>query len=106
MEEKLLKLFECARLEGNTEREMLSKLYPESTGKLFKKPEYKVARKSGLNMMQAELCTLLAQELRICGIEGLLNRLEASKDTYSSKLHKKRQRKNRDDPELKKKSKF
>lgn len=106
MEEKLLKLFECARLEGNTEREMLAKLYPESTGKLFKKPEYQVARKHGLNMMQAELCTLLAQELRICGIEGLLNRLEASKESYCASLHKKRQRKNREEPELKKKSKF
>lgn len=106
MEEKLLKLFECARLEGNTEREMLSKLYPDHTGKLYKKPEYKIARKQGLNMMQADLCTLLAQELRFSGIEAILSRLESSRDSHISNIHKKRARKTREEPELKKKGKF
>jgi hypothetical protein len=105
MEERLLKCFEIARIEGSTEKEILTKLYGESSTKVLKMPEYLIARKNGLNIMQAELATLVSQELKLRGIEGVLSRMESSKD--ATHYHKKRPRKNnKDEPDLKKKTKL
>ncbi|OMJ84896.1 hypothetical protein SteCoe_13878 [Stentor coeruleus] len=107
MEDRLLKFFECARMEGTTENDMIKRLYGDSQSKVLKKPEYKIARKNGLNIIQAELATLISQELKLRGVEGFLARFECSKDMHSSFLHKKRQRKSgKDESELKKKSKL
>lgn len=100
-----MKLFECARIEGLTERELKNKLYADCRN-VIKMPEYIIARKSGLNMMQAELAALISQELKAKGKESFLMRYECIKEGYNSNyFHKKRPKKIKDEPEPKKKSK-
>ena len=107
MEDRLVKYFECARVEGMNEDDMISKLYGETSGKELR-PEYCISRCHGLNIVQAELATLIFQELTQRGAESFLLRLEGCKDKYNTAhFHKKRNRKNKiDEPELKKKAKF
>lgn len=107
MEDRLLKLFECARIEGSTEKEMLAKLYGDSSGKAVRMPEYEIARKNGLNIIQAELAALISQELKTRGFDNFLLRFECIREgRNSSYLHKKRQRKTKEEPSLQKKSKY
>jgi hypothetical protein len=107
MEDKLTKYFENARLEGVNENEMVTRLYGETSGKGLM-PEYLIARCHGLNIAQAELATLISQEIKQRGLESLMLRLEASREkSKPSHFHKKRNRKGKnDEPELKKKNKL
>ena len=107
MEDRLAKYFESARSEGTSENDMKSRLYGETSGKGLM-PEYFFARCHGLNIVQAELATLISQELMQRGAESLLMRLEGCKDKYNtSHYHKKRNRKNKiEESELKKKAKY
>jgi hypothetical protein len=106
MEERLIKLFECARLEGTCERDLISKLYGEASSKVSHAAEYWAARKHGLSILQAELSVLLAQDLRLHGPEGLLTRFECLIEPPSTVYYKKRHRKAKDEPSPKKKSKL
>ena len=107
MEDRLMKFFESARSEGMHENDMIRKFYGDTSGKELV-PEYFISRCHGLNIAQAELATLLCQELTQRGAESLLLRLEGCKDKYNtSHFHKKRNRKTKhDEPDLKKKTKF
>ncbi|OMJ82008.1 hypothetical protein SteCoe_17391 [Stentor coeruleus] len=106
MDEKLVKYFESARAEGLTELDLMSKLYGEKSGKALL-PDYYQARSQGLTISQAELATLISQELTQRGLESFIIRLESCRDKYNAKqYHKKRASKHKkDEPELKKKSK-
>ena len=107
MEDKLEKFFESARSEGMHENDMIRKLYGERSSKELV-PEYFISRCHGLSIAQAELATLLCQELTQRGTESVLLRLEGCKEKYNSThFHKKRNRKKRhEEPELKKKTKL
>ena len=108
MEDRLLKYFECARIEGTSSKDLATKLYGENSSKLMEMPDYLIARKNGLNIIEAELCALLAQDLRVRGTEGLFSRIECSQEQYPTPhFQKKRNRKTcKGEPEIKKKSKF
>lgn len=108
MEDRLLKYFESARVEGASQKEMIAILYGDSSTKALEMPDYLIARKNGLNIIEASLATLLAQDLKTRGTEGLLSRIERSKEQYAkSHFHKKRNRKNsKGEPDLKKKTKL
>lgn len=68
--------------------------------------EYLKARSSGLNIAEAQCAVVICEEMQRVGLEAFITKLEsASMPQIAQKLKRKR-RKNQDDPQMKKKSKF
>ena len=90
MEDRIIKYFERARIEGKTERVMINRLIVENPEKVYKMPEYRMARLTGLNIIEAELATLLSQELKTKSPDVLVSLMECEQDLYSTTyFHKK-----------------
>ena len=103
MEEQLTKLFELARSQGTSEKDLLDIIGIKSFVKSGE--DYLKARSAGLTMAQAEFACILKKEILERGLESLLAVLEKTK--YSgSQMNKKRNRKIcKDEPKLMKKRK-
>lgn len=68
--------------------------------------EYLRARTSGLNMAEAQCAVVICEEMQRVGLEAFISKLESSSMAQIAQKLKRKRRKNQDDTQMKKKSKF